>query len=254
MKNLILFTLYCITLFFLHEAVSLKCRSENQQMDVQFQKVLKTCRNRYADLKAVNAEDSISMEDDSSENNSNPEDVYDTSFYYRKNDRPSYNQSTNNQRYRNFNKNGGMNIYSSDHSIKENRNFRNVKHIRKINNRTSWNSRDSRNRKSGFSNGDTNNGNIYFNNNTNQEQACIIQCFFNELNAVDQKGFPKKELVIPLMTRNIQDLELKDFIEESIIECFHYLESNKQEKCEFSQNLLICLAEKGQQKCEDWEN
>ena len=49
------------------------------------------------------------------------------------------------------------------------------------------------------------------------------------------------------MVQNIQDPELKDFIEESITECFRYLESNKREKCEFSQNLLICLGEKEQQ-------
>lgn len=49
------------------------------------------------------------------------------------------------------------------------------------------------------------------------------------------------------MIKNIQDPELKDFVEESIIECFHYLESSKREKCEFSQNLLQCLAEKGQE-------
>lgn len=83
---------------------------------------------------------------------------------------------------------------------------------------------------------------------------CVVQCFFNELNVVDQKGFPERDSVIPLMSQNIQDPELKDFVEESIIECFHYLESNKREKCEFSQNLLTCLAEKGQQRCEDWEN
>lgn len=49
------------------------------------------------------------------------------------------------------------------------------------------------------------------------------------------------------MIQSIQDPELKDFVEESIIECFRYLEANKREKCEYSQNLLTCLAEKGQQ-------
>lgn len=49
------------------------------------------------------------------------------------------------------------------------------------------------------------------------------------------------------MSRNIRDPELKDFVEESIIECFRYLETNKRDKCEFSQNLLKCLAEKGQE-------
>lgn len=49
------------------------------------------------------------------------------------------------------------------------------------------------------------------------------------------------------MSQGIQDPELKDFVEESVIECFRYLESNKGEKCEFSQKLMMCLAEKGKQ-------
>lgn len=50
------------------------------------------------------------------------------------------------------------------------------------------------------------------------------------------------------MTQNIQDPELRDFVEESVIECYHYINNNnngRQEKCQFSQNLLSCLAEKG---------
>jgi hypothetical protein len=48
------------------------------------------------------------------------------------------------------------------------------------------------------------------------------------------------------MVQNIQDIDLRDFIEESVVECYHYLNNdNRQEKCQFSQNLLSCLAEKG---------
>ena len=48
------------------------------------------------------------------------------------------------------------------------------------------------------------------------------------------------------MTQNIIDPELRDFVEESIRECYHYLNTNyRQEKCQFSHNLLTCLAEKG---------
>ncbi|XP_048261932.1 general odorant-binding protein 71 isoform X1 [Bombus terrestris] len=256
MKNFISFTLCCILLFFLREGVSLRCRSGNQQIDVQFQKVLKTCRNRYASSNTGNGEDSTSTEDKSSGSDSrSEEEVYDNNFFDKNDSGPSYNQSTNNQRYRNSDRNSNTNTYSSDHSIKGNvKDFQNIKHIRKINDRDSWNSRDSRSRKSDFNNGEMNDEDTRFNNNTDRQQDCIVQCFFNELNAVDQKGFPEKDLVIPLMIQSIQDPELKDFVEESIIECFRYLEANKREKCEYSQNLLTCLAEKGQQKCEDWEN
>ncbi|KOC70183.1 hypothetical protein WH47_08529 [Habropoda laboriosa] len=249
MKNLVSFTLYCVFVYFLREGVSLKCRSGNQQVDMQFQKVLKTCKNRYVGTNMNNSEESMSTESSNSGSDSSSEDdVYDKNFFYKKGYRSFNNQSTNSQRYRNSDKNNDMNTYSSDHSTNGNlRDFQNIKHTRKVNDRDLWNSRDSRNRTSDFNNGDTSNDDMRFNNNTDREQACIVQCFFNELNAVDQKGFPEKDFVIPLMSQNIHDPELKDFVEESIIECFHYLESNKREKCEFSQNLLTCLAEKGQQ-------
>ncbi|KAJ8673939.1 hypothetical protein QAD02_005201 [Eretmocerus hayati] len=84
---------------------------------------------------------------------------------------------------------------------------------------------------------------------------CIIQCFFNELNLVDQRGYPERSAVTGIMIRNIQDPELRDFVEESIYECYHYLNNGgRQEKCEFSQNLLTCLSEKGSERCEDWED
>nr|CCD17833.1 putative odorant binding protein 64 [Nasonia vitripennis] len=86
---------------------------------------------------------------------------------------------------------------------------------------------------------------------------CVTQCFFNELNLVDQRGFPERSAVIGIMTQNIQDPELRDFVEESVIECYHYINNNnsgRQEKCQFSQSLLSCLAEKGSERCEDWDD
>ncbi|XP_076751488.1 odorant-binding protein 59a [Xylocopa sonorina] len=256
MDSFVPFILCYTALLFFHNGASLRCRSGNQQMDAQFQKVLKICKNRYAGL---SADDSMSMEDSSSESDSSSEEyMYDKDFLNKKNDRRSYNQSNSNQRYGNSDKNSNMNNYSSNHSINGN-----VRDTRMSNDRDLWNAHNRRsdfnnadmnNEDMHFNNADMNNEDKHFNNNTGRESACIIQCFFNELNAVDQKGFPDKDQVIPLMSQNIQDPELKDFVEESIIECFRYLESNKQEKCEFSQNLLTCLAEKGQQNCEDWKN
>lgn len=91
--------------------------------------------------------------------------------------------------------------------------------------------------------------------NNKEQEACLIQCFFNELNIVDQKGFPKQDLIIQLMTHNLHNLELQDFIVEGIIECFDYLDLDmRQDKCYYSQNLLTCLNEKGKKRCEDWHN
>ena len=67
---------------------------------------------------------------------------------------------------------------------------------------------------------------------------------------VDQRGFPERNSVTGIMIENIQDPELRDFVEESITECFHYLRSDlNQDKCRFSQNLLSCLADKGSEVC-----
>lgn len=75
--------------------------------------------------------------------------------------------------------------------------------------------------------------------------------FYNQFKLfikVDQRGFPIRESMIRVMTERIQDPELHDFIEESIIKCFHFLNSvNRMEKCEYSQNLLTCLIGKGKE-------
>lgn len=65
---------------------------------------------------------------------------------------------------------------------------------------------------------------------------------------MDQGGFPEQNSIIQLMTQNIYNPELQDFVEEAVIECFHYLSLDmRQDKCRFSQNLLTCLADKGKE-------
>ncbi|XP_054011640.1 odorant-binding protein 59a [Hylaeus anthracinus] len=242
MTNFVLFTIYCVILFILDEGVALRCRSANQEMDMQFQKVLQTCKKRYSGS-GMDNDDSMSSESENSESDySSEEKMFSTQM-----DRTSYNRSmNNNQRYRPSE--GNSDIRSSDSRNRNFRDFQNMKNNRRINDQNS----SRRNKNDEFNNEDTRYNNN--SNNNNREQSCIVQCFFNELNVVDQKGFPRRDSVIPLMSQNIQDPELRDFVEESTIECFRYLESNKRDKCEFSQNLLKCLAEKGREKCEDWEN
>jgi len=106
---------------------------------------------------------------------------------------------------------------------------------------------------------------------SNEFLQCVIQCFFNELNVVseesnsepnssidlpdvliqvDQRGFPEQDSVIQLVTHNVYNPELQDFLEEAVIECFQYLSLNmRQDNCYFSQNLLTCLADKGKEVC-----
>ncbi|XP_076667573.1 odorant-binding protein 59a isoform X2 [Andrena cerasifolii] len=231
MENFGPFTFCCIVFFLLNEGACLKCRSRNQQVDSQFQEAFRTCKQRYTDLNMDNEDSMMSTEDNnSSDSDSNSEeDPYDKNFFYRTNDRSPHNQSMINQRY-SSGRNSGVDT-SPDRSTNGNRrDFQNTKQPRRQNGKSDFNREDSR-----------------YRNNTSWEQACIMQCLFNELNAVDQKGYPERDLVIPLMSRNIRNPDLKDFVEESIIECFRYLESDRKDKCEFSQNLLKCLAEKGQE-------
>ncbi|XP_018403689.1 PREDICTED: type-2 histone deacetylase 1 [Cyphomyrmex costatus] len=120
------------------------------------------------------------------------------------------------------------------------------------------NRRNSNNRDFSYSNGGRSNyDHMYddFENHSKQQEQCIIQCFFNELNMVDQRGFPEQVSIIQFMTRNVHNPELHDLIEEAVIECFHYLDSDvRQNTCYFSENLLTCLIDKGKERCEDWDD
>ena len=53
---------------------------------------------------------------------------------------------------------------------------------------------------------------------------------------MDSKSIPDKESVISVMTQSIRDVEIKDFIEETVEDCFdkmntskYYLFSNKED-------------------------
>lgn len=67
-------------------------------MEVQFQKVLKTCRNRHI---INNLNDSISTENSDAESDFVfEENMYDKNFFHKNNNNHSYNEFINNQRYR----------------------------------------------------------------------------------------------------------------------------------------------------------
>ncbi|XP_015126597.1 general odorant-binding protein 71 isoform X2 [Diachasma alloeum] len=72
---------------------------------------------------------------------------------------------------------------------------------------------------------------------------------------VDRRGYPERVAVTRVMTQGIQNPALRDFIEESILECFHLMPSIIScDKCAFSQNLVNCLTDKGKKECEDWND
>ncbi|KPI95681.1 hypothetical protein RR46_11394 [Papilio xuthus] len=83
------------------------------------------------------------------------------------------------------------------------------------------------------------------------DNACALHCFVDALKMTDDTGFPNKHLVRQVMTKDIEDQELKDFLQQSADDCFQILRANKVNKCEYSKNLLICLTDKGKANCDD---
>ncbi|XP_026739215.1 probable ATP-dependent RNA helicase ddx42 [Trichoplusia ni] len=94
-------------------------------------------------------------------------------------------------------------------------------------------------------------------NNSSREsdnKACALHCFLENLEMTGEDGMPDRYLVTHAITKNVKNEDLKDFLQESIEECFQILDNeNTEDKCEFSKNLLLCLSEKGRSNCDDWK-
>ncbi|XP_047504153.1 odorant-binding protein 59a-like [Pieris napi] len=86
-------------------------------------------------------------------------------------------------------------------------------------------------------------------------KACAMHCFLNNLQMTGENGMPDRYLATNAMTKDVRNEDLRDFLQESIEECFQILDNeNTEDKCEFSKNLLICLSEKGRATCDDWKD
>nr|UDM59896.1 putative odorant binding protein 9 [Corcyra cephalonica] len=87
------------------------------------------------------------------------------------------------------------------------------------------------------------------------KKACALHCFLEHLEMTGDNGKPDKYLVTHVLTKDIKNEDLRDFLQESVEECFQILENeNSEEKCDFSKNLLMCLSEKGRANCDDWKD
>ncbi|XP_066587311.1 general odorant-binding protein 71 [Prorops nasuta] len=248
MKSFQTLLIFTILILLQQQVMTLKCRSGNQQYDDQFQQILRVCKKR---LSGHNQDDNDSSTDENDDDNSSRSEdgTFDKKLFL-KNNRYNNNQNsrtqyynTNNNNYKNgqssYNMNGGRS-YLSNYTTGYQRNG----YSRSMN--YNMNSNQGRLRNTGMNNE---------NYNSEKDHTCILQCFFNELNVVDRRGFPEKKAVTELMIENIQDPELRDFIEQSISECFQYLGSNtRMDKCDFSQQLASCLADKGRDRCDDWNS
>ncbi|KAF9423890.1 hypothetical protein HW555_000948 [Spodoptera exigua] len=95
-------------------------------------------------------------------------------------------------------------------------------------------------------------------NNSSKEtdnKSCALHCFLENLEMTGEDGMPDRYLVTHAITKDVKNEDLRDFLQESIEECFQILDNeNTEDKCEFSKNLLICLSEKGRANCDDWKD
>ncbi|XP_063364446.1 protein starmaker-like [Cydia amplana] len=92
-------------------------------------------------------------------------------------------------------------------------------------------------------------------NNSSRDSGCVLHCFLEELEMTGDNGMPDRYLVTHAITKDVKNEDLKDFLQESIDECFQILyNENTDDKCDFSKNLMTCLSEKGRANCDDWKD
>ncbi|KAE8573791.1 general odorant-binding protein 71 [Halyomorpha halys] len=85
-------------------------------------------------------------------------------------------------------------------------------------------------------------------------EPCIIHCIFKQKKMLNQNNKIDKSNTMHILTQKIRDSELKEFVEDSINECFDKMDNEKSEgKCEDSKKFALCLEEKGKNNCEDWD-
>lgn len=70
---------------------------------------------------------------------------------------------------------------------------------------------------------------------------------------------PDKFKMLTVLTRSIRDVELKQFLIDSIQECFHMIEHmdnyrRRNDKCDSAQTIANCLTERSRTNCDDFND
>ncbi|EEB10025.1 conserved hypothetical protein [Pediculus humanus corporis] len=122
------------------------------------------------------------------------------------------------------------------------------------------NSRDSysssgyfyKNKKKNSSSGNSG-GTLFFDDNSNNNNDSPLI----NIEPVNKDGKPNKELIILKMTEKLKNPELKNFIQESVEECFQILNDNNNNErndnnnnntnkvCKWAKNFAMCMEIKG---------
>ncbi|XP_050432417.1 uncharacterized protein LOC126840601 isoform X2 [Adelges cooleyi] len=97
-------------------------------------------------------------------------------------------------------------------------------------------------------------GNNRFRNATKSGTSQTKGSILDKMDALNSNARPDKSSIVSIMTSQIKDVELKEFVQDSIDECFDTLElDSHSNKCEFSKNFAMCMENKAQRNCEDWD-
>ncbi|KAK0181440.1 hypothetical protein PV327_003727 [Microctonus hyperodae] len=228
----------CLIVVLIPNNHALRCRSGNQQINDEIEKVMLKCK-RHNNSESGRSDSNSSSADESSEEDSLSTDgnIFNKEFF--SNPRKKVQDNTKNSGYESSysSRRNDSNSYRQQSATR----MREIRHQLFNSNNNDEYKRNGMRYQSQMNNDEDHHG-----------YSCSAQCFFEELNSVNQRGFPERVAVTRLLLRGIQNPILRDFIEESILECFHFLQSEMNNKCIFSQNLLICLADKGRERCEDW--
>ncbi|XP_037955440.1 odorant-binding protein 59a-like [Teleopsis dalmanni] len=250
--------LILITLISIHITAGLKCRTDDGINEAELKRVTRKCMKKMSEnfhaghlgiptrnqnfeqRKEANYDDYDYLENSNNNQNRN-------NYNYAKNtEHSAYDEIL---RPRSRNSFSGRNGRNEQHNT-DNRNPN-------IRNPNSGNSNNSQ-RLGGGSHDNNNYGNFNngnYKNNSKDDVKCVVHCFFDEMNMLNNNNYPDKQKVMFMLTKNMRERDLRNFYTESIQMCFLYLENrNRLDKCEFSHELVNCLAEYGKANCDDWND
>ncbi|CAD6225324.1 GSCOCT00005621001.3-RA-CDS [Cotesia congregata] len=238
----------CLIIFMLfltlYQTQALRCRSGNQKLSDDIRKVMQKCKRRSNSNKSDDSNDSSS--DHSDGDSSSDSDIFDEDFFNSRRD-DSYSKTRMiRSRHQEYKQEEVRPYYMKNHTHKQDRMSDDNYYSSNNNNNNNNNHNKNRDKDSrdGFSDKNKN----------QDEQSCVTQCFFDELKLTNRQGFPDRTSVINMMLQGIHDPMIRDFIEQSIINCFHFVYGLHLDKCTFSHNLLSCFADKARERCEDWDD
>lgn len=245
----------------------LKCHSEDEKNNDEFAEIAKMCLSNMSnwDSPRVNSNrdynngrrnDNRHYSNRDSSHDGNRDSSHDGISNRNNRDYSNYNGGNGNSYglWRRQQNSGGYG-YSDEYSDSQQNSYYNPRSgIRSRGNQDRNNQRKSNNSSDNKKNNNTNSTLEVDESSIEKVEACVIHCIFQEMNMLDDTAYPDRSMVTKVMTKKIRDPKVKDFIEESIEDCFELLETdNKRSNCEYSKNLALCLEEKGRRNCDDWE-